>query len=166
MAAGMVLHRNDGVLPLPQGGSLAVIGRAAMEPSIQGEGSSQITPTMVDIPIDELRRFTGEDAISYAEGYDDTDTNRPELVAEAVEIASTSDAADLSDYAWLVVGPRRFVESRPLARRTTRTGAKQLGILHEPPGPGRDDLHRRRPGPRRLTALDSPAGFRRHPFRS
>lgn len=92
-AAGMVLLKNEDVLPLDQRGRLAVIGRAALEPGIQGEGSSQITPTQVDVPIDELRRYAGEDAISYAEGYDDTDGVRPDLIAQAIDVASRSDAA-------------------------------------------------------------------------
>ena len=70
-AEGMVLLKNDGVLPLSGSGRIAVIGRAAKEPRIQGGGSSQITPTQVDVPIDELRRLAGAAAISYSDGYDD-----------------------------------------------------------------------------------------------
>lgn len=92
-ANGMVLLKNEGVLPLARGGTLAVIGRAALEPRIQGEGSSQITPTTVDIPLEELARFTGEDGIAFAEGYDDSGIERPDLVAEAVALASGSNAA-------------------------------------------------------------------------
>ena len=70
-AEGMVLLKNDGVLPLSGSGRIAVVGRAAKEPRIQGGGSSQITPTQVDVPIDELTRLAGAAAISYSEGYDD-----------------------------------------------------------------------------------------------
>ena len=66
--------------PAVRGGRIAVIGRAAKEPRIQGGGSSQITPTQVDVPIDELRRLAGDAAISYSEGYDDGATERPDLV--------------------------------------------------------------------------------------
>ena len=92
-ADGMVLLKNDGVLPLSGGGRLAVIGRAAKEPRIQGGGSSQITPTSVDIPITELARLSGGADITYAEGYVDGDAERPDLVAEAVAIAAASDVA-------------------------------------------------------------------------
>jgi beta-glucosidase len=92
-AEGMVLLRNDGVLPLAGGGRIAVIGRAAQEPRIQGGGSSQITPTQVDVPIDELRRLAGDAEISYAEGYDDGAATRSDLVAAAVATATDSDVA-------------------------------------------------------------------------
>ena len=46
--------RTTGCFRYRPGGRLAVIGRAAKEPRIQGGGSSQITPTRVDVPIDEL----------------------------------------------------------------------------------------------------------------
>ena len=89
----MVLLKNDGILPLPTVGRLAVIGRAAREPRFQGGGSSQITPTQVDIPIDELARLAGDATISYSEGYDDDVTDRPDLVATAVGAAADSDVA-------------------------------------------------------------------------
>ena len=76
-AEGLVLLKNDGVLPLSGGGRLAVIGRAAQVPRIQGGGSSQITPTQVDVPIDELRRRAGDARIAYSEGYDDEVSERP-----------------------------------------------------------------------------------------
>ena len=92
-ADGMVLLKNDGVLPLSGSGRIAVIGRAAKAPRIQGGGSSQITPTQVDVPIDELTRLAGDAAISYSEGYDDGAAERPDLVAAAVAAAADSDVA-------------------------------------------------------------------------
>jgi beta-glucosidase len=92
-AEGMVLLKNDGLLPLPRSGRIAVVGRAAKEPRIQGAGSSQITPTQVDIPIDELRRLAGDATISYSEGYDDGPGERPDLLAASVAAASDSDVA-------------------------------------------------------------------------
>jgi beta-glucosidase len=90
-AEGLVLLKNDGVLPLSGGGRVAIIGRAAQEPRIQGGGSSQITPTQIDVPIDELRRLAGDAVISYADGYDDGGAERPDLVAAAVATAADSD---------------------------------------------------------------------------
>lgn len=92
-ASGMVLLKNDGVLPLPAGGRLAVIGRVAREPRIQGGGSSQITPTQVDIPINELVRLANGAVVTYDDGYDDGDALRPDLIADAVANASVSDTA-------------------------------------------------------------------------
>jgi len=92
-AEGMVLLKNDGVLPLSGGGRIAVVGRAAKEPRIQGGGSSQITPTQVDVPIDELTGLAGAAAISYSEGYGDGAAARPDLVAAAVAAAAAADIA-------------------------------------------------------------------------
>ena len=53
----MVLLKNDGgVLPLTDapGLSVAVIGEFARTPRYQGAGSSQVNPTRVDVPLDEL----------------------------------------------------------------------------------------------------------------
>ena len=62
-AQSAVLLRNEGdVLPLrlEAGQTLAVIGAFATEPRYQGAGSSQVNPTSVDLPLDELRTALGE----------------------------------------------------------------------------------------------------------
>ena len=90
---GMVLLRNDGLLPLKRHGRVAVVGRAAVQPRIQGGGSSQTTPTAVDIPFDELVRLAPEVEFDYAAGYDEDGNDRPDLQAEAVGLARDADAA-------------------------------------------------------------------------
>ena len=55
---GAVLLKNDGaVLPLAlsSGQTVAVIGELARTPRYQGAGSSQVNPTRLDVPLDELR---------------------------------------------------------------------------------------------------------------
>ena len=57
-AESAVLLKNDGgLLPLaPAAGDVvAVIGEFARTPRYQGAGSSRVTPTTVDVPLDELR---------------------------------------------------------------------------------------------------------------
>ena len=56
-AEGMVLLKNNGLLPLKNPQHIAVIGRAAQEPHFQGGGSSHINPTRVDVPLDELKKL-------------------------------------------------------------------------------------------------------------
>ena len=91
---GMVLLKNDdGILPLSSPRSLAVIGRSAKAARIQGGGSSQITPTRVDAPIDEIAQLAVGASIMYADGFDDADHDRAELIAEAVGIARAADVA-------------------------------------------------------------------------
>lgn len=92
-AAGMVLLKNDGVLPLPRGQRLAIIGTAARDPILQGGGSSHITPTRVDVPFDEIARVADASTIKYADGYPADDATRPDLIEQAVEVAMDADTA-------------------------------------------------------------------------
>ena len=70
-AAGTVLLTNDGLLPLPAEGTIAVIGAFAVEPRYQGAGSSKVNPTRVDALLDALTEQTaGRAEIRYAAGYD------------------------------------------------------------------------------------------------
>jgi len=93
-AEGMVLLKNNGVLPLKKGLSrIAVIGRAAQTPHFQGGGSSHINPTLVAVPLDELRQQAGNAELIYAEGYPDEDRFRQDLIDQAVTIAGGADVA-------------------------------------------------------------------------
>ena len=92
-AAGAVLLKNDGLLPLPREGRIAVVGRAAVEPRIQGGGSSETTPAQVDVPLEEMDRQSGAAEIAYAEGYLDDDEPQPDLIAEAARTAAGADVA-------------------------------------------------------------------------
>ncbi|MDX1614420.1 MAG: glycoside hydrolase family 3 C-terminal domain-containing protein [Candidatus Promineifilaceae bacterium] len=90
-AAGMVLLKNNGLLPLQDPQRIAVIGRAAKVPHFQGGGSSHINPTRVDTPFDELRRRAGAVAVSYAPGYPAEPGFDQALIDEAVTSAGASD---------------------------------------------------------------------------
>ena len=70
-AQSMVLLKNDGVLPLAgaPGLTVAVIGEFARTPRFQGAGSSQVNPTRVDIPLDELAAALPDATIRFAPGY-------------------------------------------------------------------------------------------------
>ena len=95
-AAGesVVLLANDGILPLAPGTSVAVIGEFARTPRYQGAGSSQVTPTRVDVILDELRALHGADGanVTFAAGYSlDDESTDAGLRAEAVEVAAAAD---------------------------------------------------------------------------
>lgn len=92
-AEGMVLLKNNGILPLEGHQHIAVIGRAAKEAHFQGGGSSHINPTKVAIPFKELQNLAGEAELSYAEGYPTDATFHQELIDQAVGIAQTADVA-------------------------------------------------------------------------
>jgi beta-glucosidase len=88
-----VLLKNDGgVLPLrpASGDVIAVIGEFARTPRYQGAGSSQVNPTRVDVPLDELRAAVPDGVdVAFAAGFAVGAGERDEeLAAEAVALAA------------------------------------------------------------------------------
>jgi beta-glucosidase len=92
-AEGMVLLKNNGILPLQNQKRIAVIGRAAKEPYFQGGGSSHINPTKVDIPFDELLALAGQAQLSYSEGYPEGESFQQALIDQAVTAARSAEVA-------------------------------------------------------------------------
>ena len=68
-----VLLKNDGgILPLrpAAGDTVAVIGEFARTPRFQGAGSSQVNPTRVDVPLDQLRAAVPDGVeVAFAAGF-------------------------------------------------------------------------------------------------
>lgn len=91
-AEGSVLLTNDGLLPLPPGVSVALIGAFAEDPRYQGSGSSRVNPARVTTALDEFRRRGVE--TTYSRGYDPARSPLDEdLIAEAVAAARAADVA-------------------------------------------------------------------------
>jgi len=94
-AGSMVLLKNDGsVLPLADapGLTVAAIGEFARTPRFQGMGSSQVSPTRVDVPLDELKAALPEATIRFAAGFGiGDDSADAELAAQAVRTAAGAD---------------------------------------------------------------------------
>jgi beta-glucosidase len=105
-AQSLVLLKNDGVLPLTgmAGRTVAVIGEFARTPRFQGAGSSQVSPTQVDVPLDALAAALPGATLRFAAGYridgsspgPATDGSPasgpdPDLVAEAATAATGAD---------------------------------------------------------------------------
>lgn len=97
----VVLLKNDpALLPLdPAAGSVAVIGELARTPRFQGAGSSQVTPTRLDVPLDSLRELaTGAD-VRFAAGYAlpgaEAAVADAQLSEEAVRLAADSETVIL-----------------------------------------------------------------------
>nr|WP_275983840.1 glycoside hydrolase family 3 C-terminal domain-containing protein [Paenibacillus hamazuiensis] len=85
----VVLLKNEGVvLPLPKQAKVAVLGKFAIAPRIQGGGSSHMNPARLDIPFDEVAKFA---CAVYGAGYDTDDVNEA-LLREACELAAGQDA--------------------------------------------------------------------------
>jgi len=92
-ADGMVLLKNNGILPLKDQKRIAVIGRTAKEAHFQGGGSSHINPTQVDNPFIELQKLAGDTSFSFAEGYPKDESFDQALIDAAVNEAKSAQVA-------------------------------------------------------------------------
>ncbi len=90
---GMVLLKNNGLLPLKGQQHIAVIGRAAEHAHFQGGGSSHINTTKVAVPFTELQQRAGNAELTYAEGYPTDNSFRPDLIDQAVSVARAAEVA-------------------------------------------------------------------------
>lgn len=90
---GMVLLKNNGLLPLKGHEHIAVIGRSAEIAHFQGGGSSHINPTKVAVPFNEVKAQAGNAEITYAEGYPIDNSFSQVMIDRAVSLAKTADVA-------------------------------------------------------------------------
>ena len=120
---GMVLLKNNGILPLKGYQKIAVIGRTAKNAHFQGGGSSHINPTQVDVPFDELQKLAGEAVLTYAEGYPDDPSFQPALIEAAVEAAKSSEVA------LLYIGLPTFKESEGYDRADLVLTEQQVALI-------------------------------------
>lgn len=91
-AESVVLLKNqDALLPIEEG-TVAVVGEFARTPRFQGSGSSQVNPTRVDIPLEELEAALGPGRVRFAPGYAiEQTTDDAQLLADALEVAKQAD---------------------------------------------------------------------------
>jgi beta-glucosidase len=97
-AHSLVLLKNDGVLPLADapGLTVAVIGEFARSPRFQGAGSSKVSPTRVDVPLDELAAALPSATLRFAPGYRTGDADPAaagDLAGEAARAATGAGVA-------------------------------------------------------------------------
>ena len=115
---GAVLLKNDdAVLPLAlsSGQTVAVIGEFARTPRYQGAGSSQVNPTHLDVPLDELRAAVPDGVeVTFHPGDGD----------EAVALAGAADVAVL------FLGLAAEDESEGFDRSHMDLPAEQVDLLH------------------------------------
>jgi beta-glucosidase len=122
-AEGMVLLKNNGILPLQNTGRIAVIGRGAETPHFQGGGSSHIHPTRIAIPYQELAALAGNAELAYAQGYPADDSSQPELIDQAVALARNADIA------LLYIALPRFKESEGYDRPDMLLTTQQVALI-------------------------------------
>jgi beta-glucosidase len=122
-ADGMVLLKNNGLLPLSAQQHLAVIGLAAKDPQFQGGGSSHINATRTDIPFDELQKALTDATLTYAPGSTLNDDFDQALIDEAVTQAKSADVALL----YLALPPIKVTEGYD--RPDLDLGVQQLALI-------------------------------------
>jgi len=120
---GMVLLKNNGLLPLKGQQHIAVIGRAAEEAHFQGGGSSHINPTKVAVPFKELQARAGDAELTYAEGYPKDNSFRQDLIDQAVKLAQAADVA------MLYIALPSFKESEGYDRRDLDLTDQQVALI-------------------------------------
>lgn len=120
----IVLLDNDGILPLCQGASVAIIGDFAKVPRYQGAGSSQVNPTKLDDLYDCLAGVLSITA--YAQGFDRKDPKpKRELIDEAVTVAKNAETV------LLCVGLDEIMESEGMDRPHMELSESQQELITE-----------------------------------
>ena len=120
----IVLLDNDGVLPLSEGASVAVIGDFAKTPRYQGAGSSQVNATKIDNLYDCLEKYLN--ITGYAQGFDRKNPNPiDKLISEAVEVAKKAETIILC------VGLDEILESEGMDRLHMELSKSQQKLIND-----------------------------------
>ncbi|MAT97006.1 MAG: glycosyl hydrolase [Anaerolineaceae bacterium] len=122
-AEGMVLLKNNGLLPLQNPQHIVVIGRAAQKAHFQGGGSSHINPTQVDVPFNELQKLAGAAELTFAPGYPEGAEFEQGLIDEAVA------AAQVAEVALLYIALPTFKESEGYDRPDLDLTEQQVALI-------------------------------------
>ncbi|GAB6108455.1 beta-glucosidase [Fusibacter bizertensis] len=89
---GIVLLKNEGILPLSRNDKIAIIGNMAEHPRFQGSGSSFMNPTKLDTVYDCLKdQIEHSKTIVYCQGYLDDGIIHQRLIDEAILASSNAD---------------------------------------------------------------------------
>jgi beta-glucosidase len=125
--SAVLLKNDDAVLPLhvADGSTVAVIGEFARTPRYQGAGSSQVNPTRLDVPLDELKAGLGEGVeVVFAAGFGIGTTEGDDAkISEAVEVARGA------DHVVLFLGLPAAAESEGFDRTDIELPANQVALV-------------------------------------
>lgn len=92
----VLLKNDDNLLPLraEKTPRIAVLGKPAQEPVIQGSGCATTVPYLLDRPLDEIFDLAGDDfTVSWAVGAPDDIQSDEQALAQAREVANQADVA-------------------------------------------------------------------------
>ena len=124
-AEAIVLLKNvNDILPLDRSSRVLVIGRLATDTRYQGSGSSQIIPTQLEQPLEEIRKLAiTPGSVEFAEGYTLSGTHNPDLLNQAMEMAMVADRIIV------IVGLTPDFESEGFDRSHLRLPDNQLQLI-------------------------------------
>lgn len=88
---GIVLLKNEDILPLAEKTKVAVIGDFAKTPRYQGAGSSLVNPTRQPESILNCIENSGLHMVSFAQGYNRNEKPNPQLVEDALKAAGEAE---------------------------------------------------------------------------
>ena len=120
---GVVLLKNNGLLPLKDQQHIAVIGRSAETAHFQGGGSSHINPTKVAMPYKELQSRAENAELTYAEGYPTDNSFQQGMINDAVSLAESADVA------LLYIALPTFKESEGYDRKDLDLTEQQIALI-------------------------------------
>jgi beta-glucosidase len=122
-AEGIILLKNNGVLPLQNPQKIAIIGRSAKEPHFQGGGSSHVNALRVALPFDEVQDVTDTDQITYSAGYS------ADLALDQALIDEATSAAKGAEVALLYIALPNFKESEGYDRNDIDLTVQQVALI-------------------------------------
>jgi beta-glucosidase len=120
--ACVLLKNENEILPLSQTHGVLVVGSLAQRTRYQGTGSSQINPTQLEQPLDEIRAIAGDSTV-FAEGYRLSGKEDPDLRSEAVALAADAERIVV------VIGLTPEYESEGFDRTHMRLPSNQLQLV-------------------------------------
>ncbi|WP_433675855.1 glycoside hydrolase family 3 C-terminal domain-containing protein [Microbacterium gorillae] len=123
-AESAVLLRNEnGILPLAEGTTVALIGDFATAPRFQGAGSSLVNATRVSTLVEAMAASPVVTLAGTAQGFRRDGGSDPALTAEAVALAGRAEVVVLA------LGLPEIAESEGLDRSTLALPADQVALL-------------------------------------
>ncbi|MEH6452586.1 MAG: glycoside hydrolase family 3 C-terminal domain-containing protein [Psychromonas sp.] len=126
--SAVLLKNNNETLPILVGKyrKIALLGEFSITPRYQGNGSSEVKPTMLDTVKDEVQKLAGNEfEIEFAQGYQLNDDNNTSLIPEAVAIAKEADIAVIH------VGLPSHYESEGYDRKHIDIPPAQVALIEE-----------------------------------
>lgn len=118
----VLLRNEEGILPLAQEATVAVIGDFANVPRYQGAGSSRVNPTMLASALDALPD-SGLTSVGYAQGFHRDGHLDEALVDEAIRVSGRADVT------LLYLGLDELSESEGVDRKSLALPSNQVRLL-------------------------------------